>query len=151
MYLKFFFCTFLFSAFSLSAIAQTTSVDHVVRPSVAVLDTVSNRDEAVRQVGKVAVVKGKYAAFTLPNIKGMNRCAKIILSDNSQVLLETGKKIKRKKSEYKKMMSKNVSVTGKMSEKIPLDFKGAPRIVGGLVVRNVKVSLDEGNVPKTNH
>lgn len=118
------------------AAAQT---NNATTPAATPLATISNRDEANKQVGNVVLIKGKYAAFSLKNVKAMKRCAKIVLSDNSQVILETGKKAKRKKGEYKKMLGKEVSVSGKILEKIPLDIKGAPRVVGSLVVRDAKI------------
>ncbi len=114
-----------------------TIVANLPNPTIIV----NNRDEAAKQIGNIVTIKGKYAAFTLPNIKGMKRCAKIILADNSQILLETGKKAKRKKSEYKKMMGKEVSINGKMGEKIPLNLKGAPRLIGGFVLREVNIQM----------
>ncbi len=124
---------------SLSAIAQTNNTALTATP----LATISNRDEASKQVGNVAIIKGKYAAFSLKNVKGMKRYAKIVLSDNSQIIVETGKKAKRKKAEYKKMLDKEVNVTGKIAEKVPLDIKGAPRLIGGFVVREAKVSVSK--------
>ena len=137
MLLRTLFAAILAATLSLAAIAQTTAA--IATKTQPELPTVSNRDEASKQIGNTVAVKGKYAAFVLPNMKGMKRCAKIILSDNSQILLETGKKAQRKKSEYKKMMGKEVTLNGKLYEKVPLDFKNTPRLVGGLVLRDIKI------------
>lgn len=76
---------------------------------------VGSKDEAKTKIGKKVSVTGRFEAFKVEKLPVGNR-AKVVLSDNSALILETGKKGLQKKCAMKKYLGKEVELTGTLVE-----------------------------------
>lgn len=128
----FFAITFLaMFVYSMPLLAQNATV---APPSY-----IENKDEIKRQVGRTITVKGKYTPLDI-KVPGYARRAKLMLSDNSGIIIDTGNNSKRKKKETKKWKGKEVLISGKVVENARLsDNKALKPLVAALCLKDVKI------------
>ncbi len=116
----------------------TTSAQNSENKATVELPLVTSKDEAKTKIGKKVTVKGRFEAFKIDKMPKIGNRAKIVLSDNSALLLETGKKGLRKKCKMKKYVGKDVELTGTLIENARILEAGAsPIVIVALALKDV--------------